>query len=91
MLLRNRRCGVNVVEIGEPIGMLAAFSGGSVQPREFSWRRKAYEIDAVNGKWIDRTRQCPSLHFSVQVGDETYYIHYSGSQTQWWLDQVITE
>ena len=71
--------------------MLAAFSGGGVQPLEFNWHRRAYRIDAVNGKWIDRSQKCPSLHFSVQVGDETYYIRFAGGETQWWLDQVITE
>ena len=82
---------MNVVEIDEPIGMLAAFSGGQVRPVEFNWHRKTYQVDAVNGNWIDRTRQCPSLHFSVQVGDETYTIHLATGQAQWWLDQVITE
>lgn len=82
---------MNVVEIGEPIGVLAAFSGGGVEPLKFRWGGQAYEVDAVNGKWTDRSTQCPSLHFSVQVGAETYYIHFAGSETQWWLDQVITE
>ncbi len=80
---------MNHVDIGEPIRVLAAFSGGGVQPLRFRWQGQAYEIDAVNGQWIDRARQSCILHFSVQVGDETYYLHFEGGEMQWWLDQVI--
>jgi len=80
-----------MVEIGEAIGVVAAFSAGSVEPRTFRWGSKDYRVDAVNGKWIDRAGAAPSLHFSVQVGDETYYIHLATGETQWWLDQVISE
>ena len=71
--------------------MLAAFSGGGVEPLKFSWGGQAYEIDAVNATWTDRSGRYPSLHFSVQVGDETYTIHLASGETQWWLDQAITE
>jgi len=82
---------MDVVEIGEPIAVLAAFSGGDIRPVAFDWHKKHYRVDAVNGRWIDRTRQCPTRHFSVQVGDETYIIHLAADEAQWWLDQVITE
>jgi len=82
---------MNVVEIGEPIGVLAAFSGGGVEPLKFRWGPKAYGVEAINGKWIDRAGPGPTLHFSVQVAAETYYIHFDSAETQWWLDQVITE
>jgi hypothetical protein len=82
---------MNIVQIGEPIRVLAAFSGGTVEPLQFHWARRAHEIDAVNGRWIDRSGGQLRLHFSVQVGPETYYIHFSTHDVQWWLDQVAAE
>ena len=82
---------MNIVEIGEPIRVLAAFSGGGTEPLRFRWQGQGYEIDAVNGRWIDRAGRSCSLHFSVQVGDETYYLHFSTEEMQWWLDRVIVE
>ena len=80
---------MNIEEIGEPIRMLAAFSGGGVEPLRFCWGGRTYEIDAVNGRWIDRNGNGYALHYSVQVGDETYYIHFSSPDVQWWLDRII--
>ena len=82
---------MDIVDIGEPIRMLAAFSGGGVEPLRFRWHGQAYEVDAVNGRWSDRSGSELSLHFSVQVGLETYYMHFCSGQVQWWLDQVIVE
>ena len=79
------------VPIQEPIRVVAAFSGGGVEPLRFMWHAQSYEIDAVNARWIDRSDGGPALHFSVQVGLETYYLHFASPETQWWLDQVIVE
>ena len=54
--------------IGEPIRVLAAFSGGRIQPLRFRWSGRAYKIDAINARWVDRQGDHYSLHYSVQVG-----------------------
>lgn len=82
---------MNIARIDEPIRVLAAFSGGGVEPLRFRWGDRAHEIDAVNGRWIDRSGEAPALHFSVQVGNETYYLHFATRDVQWWLDQVVVE
>ena len=82
---------MNIVPIGEPIRVLAAFSAGAVEPLQFHWGNRAHEIQAVNGRWIDRSAGGLCLHFSVQAGPETYYIHFGAQDVQWWLDQVVTE
>jgi len=80
---------MNIEEIGEPIRVLADFSGGQVNPLRFRWSGRTYRVDAVNGQWVDREGDVYSLHFSVQVGQETYFIHFASGGVQWWLDQAI--
>ena len=80
---------MNIEEIDEPITVTASFSSGSADPVCFCWGQREFRIDAVNGRWIDRSGGGYSLHYSVQVGDETYYIHFASGQVQWWLDKVV--
>jgi len=86
---------MNIERIGEPIRVLAVFSGGAIEPLRFGWGRRTYKIDRINGRWTDRGGQTPSggysLHYSVQAGNETYYIHFSSTEVQWWLDEMITD
>ena len=39
------------------------------------------------------TSTCPwkgqASYYSVQVGEETYYIHFASGEVQWWLVEVI--
>ncbi len=78
-------------EIGEPIQVLAAFSGGRARPLRFRWSGRTYRIDAINGRWTDRSSDGCRLHFSVQAGADTYFIHFSCAEAQWWLDQVAMD
>jgi len=80
---------MNIEEIGEPIRVLAAFSGGSAEPVRFRWAGRTYKIDTINGRWIDRSGEGYSLHYSVQIGQETYYLHFASQEVQWWLDRLI--
>jgi hypothetical protein len=82
---------MNIDKVGQPIAMLASFAGGKAQPLRFRWGRGTYPVEAVNGQWIDRQGDVYCLHFSVQSGGQTYLLHFSSKQVQWWLDQVITE
>ena len=82
---------MNIEEISEPIRVIAAFSGGSAEPVRFRWGGRVFDIDAINGRWIDRGGQTYALHYSVQAGDETYYIHFDSGEVQWWLDKVIVK
>ena len=82
---------MRIEEISEPIRVLADFTGGSAVPVRFCWGRRTYVISAVNGRWTDRSGDGYALHYSVQVGDETYYLHFASGQVQWWLDKVVME
>ncbi|KKN89401.1 hypothetical protein LCGC14_0239080 [marine sediment metagenome] len=82
---------MKIEEISEPIRVLADCTGGKVTPVRFRWGPRTYVIDAVNGQWTDRSGDTYALHYSVQVGDETYYIHFAAGDVQWWLDRVVLE
>ncbi|HUU21612.1 MAG TPA: hypothetical protein VM389_03670 [Phycisphaerae bacterium] len=82
---------MNILRIDEPIRVLADFSGGSVRPLRFRWAGRTCRVEAVNGQWVDRQGDHPSMHFSVQAGDETYLIHLASGDMQWWLDEVIAD
>jgi hypothetical protein len=44
---------------------------------------------AVAGGTSRREGDALSLNYSVQVGEETYYLRFLTGQMQWWLEQVI--
>ena len=82
---------MNVERIEEPIRVLAVFSGGEVSPVQFRWKNREYDVFAVNARWLDRQPDACLRHYSVQAGDETYYLHFSSQDMQWWLDQVVLD
>ncbi len=80
---------MNIERINEPVGVLAEFSGGQCTPRRFVWKRRTYEVARVNGRWIDRHDDAASWNYSVQSGEETYYLRFLTGPMEWWLEQVI--
>lgn len=82
-------CRMNIEKIAEPIRVLAAFSGGEIEPLRFVWAGRTHKIDRINGRWIDRQGQGYCLHYSVQADEQTYYLHFSSEEVQWWLDEII--
>ena len=82
---------MRIEQIGDPIGVLASFSGGAAEPLRFRWQGRTYKIQRVNARWLDRQCDGYRLHYTVQVGDETYYLHFASAEVQWWLDQVAME
>ena len=82
---------MHVEDIGERIDVLASCVGGRVNPLRFRWSGRTYAVQSVNARWTDRSGGSYSLHYSVQVGDETYLLRFSGADVQWWLDKQMVE
>jgi len=80
---------MRIEQIDEPVSVLAACVGGKMEPRRFKWNGRSYTIDRINAHWIDRQQDGCRLCYSVQSGDETYYLHFAANEVQWWLDQVV--
>jgi hypothetical protein len=81
---------MNIEKVEEPVRVFAVFSGGEVNPVRFQWAGRELDVFAINGRWLDRRHGggC-TYHYSVQSGEETYYLHFSSGDLQWWLDQVV--
>lgn len=82
---------MNIEKIQEPLTVLASFSGGAAKPVQFRWNGRTYRVDTVNAHWVDRHGDLYDLHYSLQSGGQTYVIHFSGKELQWWLDETIVE
>ena len=82
---------MNIETVDEPVRVLAVFSAGQVDPVRFRWGGREFEIFSINGRWTDRQLGICMYCYSVQVGDETYYLRFSSDDLQWWLDQVIVD
>jgi len=82
---------MNIEKIGEPIRVLAACSAGRIDPVRFRWGARTYTVEGVNGRWTDRRGDCYCLHYSVQAGGQTYFLHFASNEVQWWLDETVLE
>jgi len=82
---------MNVEKIDTPIRVLADCSSGAVTPLRILWNNRTYRVDRVNGRWSDHSGDGPVLNFSVQVGNETFMVHFDLLDVQWWLDQIVIE
>ncbi|MFP4354845.1 MAG: hypothetical protein ACLFUJ_06935 [Phycisphaerae bacterium] len=82
---------MSIEKIDKPVRVLVDCSNGQMVPLRFLMGERTYRIEQINGRWIDRAGDGEKLHFSVQVGNETYYLHFDMAGRQWWLDQVVLE
>jgi hypothetical protein len=49
------------------------------------------DVFRVNARWLDRQGDDCCHHYSVQAGEDTYFLHFSSHDLQWWLDEVVME
>ncbi|MGC9455780.1 MAG: hypothetical protein ACP5HU_13110 [Phycisphaerae bacterium] len=80
---------MNIERIDEPIRVVASFADGEMHPLRFRWGGRDYPIGRINARWTDREADAPRLHFSVQVGEETCYLHFDTAEVRWRLDQIV--
>jgi hypothetical protein len=62
---------MNIEKIQEPISVLAACSGGSLEPLRLRWGGRTYKVQAVNARWVDRQGDIYSLCYSLQCDGQT--------------------
>src|SRR3989304_5720743 len=82
---------MNVEKIQEPLTVLVSFSAGSARPLQFRWHGRTHKVDTVNAHWTDRHGDVYGLYYSLQSGGQTYIVHFSSKEVQWWLDEVVVE
>lgn len=77
---------------GEPISVVAIFSGGGMRPVKFTWRGREYRITAVNSVWDTREGVYRVYHFSVQAGGTSVYeLVFHTNSLAWELGKVYVE
>jgi hypothetical protein len=79
---------MTIEEIDESVAVRADFSGGEVNPRAFSRCGRVYRVDRVNARWLDRAGSASRHCFSLQVGDETYFLSLHTADMTWRLESV---
>lgn len=82
---------MQVQPVQEAIDVVAAFSGGRCRPVRFTWARRELDVDQLNAHWVDRSGRHDTLNYSVQSGEETYYLRFDCHEVRWWLETIITE
>ncbi len=82
---------MKAISIHERVRVLAAFTEGRLSPVRFKWNHRTYAVEQVNGDWVDHRDEGDVRHFSVQVEGGTYFLHFSTSDMQWWLDELVPE
>jgi hypothetical protein len=82
---------MNIEKIQEPLVVLVSFSGGAARPLRFRWNGRTYPVEAVNAHWVDRHGDLYELYYSLQSGGQTYLVHFSSKELQWWLDEIVME
>ena len=80
---------MQIVPIAEPVRVLALGVPGELRPLRFQWQERTYRVAAINGHWRERQGEVCDLHYSVQVGDETYFLRFASRDCQWWLEQMV--
>lgn len=80
-----------VEDLNEPVSVRADFSGGHIRPQAFRRGGRTHKISAVNAHWINRESTHPEHNFSVQAGDETYFLCLKTADMSWHLTKVIVD
>ncbi len=76
-------------DLDEPVAVRADFIGGRIVPRAFKRGGRSYQVEAVNGHWVDREGDAPRHCFSVQSGSETYFLSLRTADMAWRLERVV--
>jgi hypothetical protein len=82
---------MQIEDLDEPIAVRADFTAGAIKPRLFRRGTRTYEITGLNAQWVDRDGHNANYHFSVQSGEETYFICLRGDDFSWHLEKVVSD
>ena len=62
-----------IEEIGDPIDVVAAFTGGKILPILFSWKNRRYENLKVANSWNTSIGDAKQVHISVTNDSPNLY------------------
>lgn len=80
-----------MVDIGEPIKVLAFFKDHSIKPYIFFWNGRQIKVEKVNLIHTSRDGGKLFYHFSLSSGDNFYRISFDPVKMGWLLEAVEEE
>ncbi len=80
-----------MVEIDEPVAVVATFHGGRIRPMSFRWAGRLIRIRRVTYEWTKRDGLRMIYFFSVTDGKTLYNLSYETDTLSWHLQAVETE
>lgn len=80
-----------MVEINEPVAVVASFYNGKVRPLKFRWNQRVIHIKEVTYQWVQQDGFRRWLFFSVSDGKTLYNLSYDPEDLSWNLRAVETE
>ncbi len=80
-----------MVEIDEPVAVVASFYKGRVRPLKFKWNERVIPVKEVTYQWVQRDGLRRWYLFSVTDGKTLYNLSYEPQGQQWKLRAVETE
>jgi len=80
-----------MVDIDEPVGVVASFYQGRIRPLSFRWEERLIRIRRVTYEWSRRDGLRMIYFFSVTDGKTLYNLVYETDTLTWRLQAVETE
>lgn len=80
-----------MVEIDEPVAVVATFYQGRIRPERFRWNGRLIQVKRVTYHWIERDGLREVHSFSVTDGKTLYNLSYETDTLCWRLQAVETE
>ena len=77
--------------LDDPIDVLTAFTGGTLEPLRFRWRGEVVRVRRVTGRWSRREGQTLLRYFVVEGGrSDSYELCYDPRGPRWILSRAWT-
>ncbi len=80
-----------MVEVDEPVAVVASFYKGRVRPLRFRWNQRVIEVRDVTYQWTQEDGFRRWLFFSVTDGKTLYNLCYEPDRLLWILRAVEPE
>jgi hypothetical protein len=76
--------------IHDRIRVVVRCTPGRLEPLRFTWQEREFEVTRTHACWRQNDAgETPTLHFSVQVEHDTYFLSFSLRDLVWHLEQRL--
>ncbi len=80
-----------MLEINEPVNIVAVFKNGLVSPRKIGWRGRTLRVDKVTGRWMSSIGSTNILNLSLMTeGGDYFELSFNSKTYIWRLEKLET-